>query len=100
MLELINITKAYNNGPVALNDVSMKVKKGEFVFVVGPSGAGKSTLIKLLMCEERATAGQILVDGVDITNIRQKDIPYLRRQIGVVYQDFRLMPNWTVDENV
>lgn len=100
MLELRNVTKAYPNGPVALKEVSLSVAKGEFVFVVGPSGAGKTTLTKLLMSEEKPTSGQIIINGHDITRLRRSEIPYLRRTMGVVFQDFRLMPNWTVEENV
>lgn len=100
MLELRKVTKAYPNGPIALNDVSLTVSQGEFVFVVGQSGAGKTTLTKLLLREEKPTQGQIILNGRDITKMRASEIPYLRRAIGVVFQDFRLMPNWTVEENV
>lgn len=100
MLEFRNVTKAYANGPVALKEVSLTVGKGEFVFVVGPSGAGKTTLTKLLMCEEKPTSGHIILNGHDITRLRHGEIPYLRRTMGVVFQDFRLMPTWTVEENV
>lgn len=100
MLELRKVTKAYPNGPVALNDVTLSVAQGEFVFVVGQSGAGKTTLTKLLLREEKPTQGQIILNGRDITKLRAREIPYLRRSIGVVFQDFRLMPNWTVEENV
>jgi len=100
MLELRKVTKAYPNGPIALNDVTLSVAQGEFVFVVGQSGAGKTTLTKLLLREEKPTQGQIILNGRDITKIRASEIPYLRRSIGVVFQDFRLMPNWTVEENV
>jgi cell division transport system ATP-binding protein len=100
MLELRKVTKAYPNGPVALNDVTLSVAQGEFVFVVGQSGAGKTTLTKLLLREEKPTQGQIILNGRDITKLRASEIPYLRRSIGVVFQDFRLMPNWTVEENV
>jgi cell division transport system ATP-binding protein len=85
---------------MALNDISLFINKGEFVFVVGPSGAGKSTLIKLLMREEVPTSGNIIINDFDICNLARKDIPYLRRSIGVVFQDFRLLPNKTVYENV
>ncbi len=100
MLELRKVTKAYPNGPIALNDVSLTVSQGEFVFVVGQSGAGKTTLTKLLLREEKPTQGQIILNGRDIIKMRASEIPYLRRSIGVVFQDFRLMPNWTVEENV
>ncbi|MBT9176348.1 MAG: Cell division ATP-binding protein FtsE [Firmicutes bacterium] len=100
MLEFRKVTKAYPNGPIALNDVTLSVSQGEFVFVVGQSGAGKTTLTKLLLREEKPTQGQIILNGRDITKMRAGEIPYLRRSIGVVFQDFRLMPNWTVEENV
>ena len=100
MLELRNVTKMYPSGPVALKDVSLTVTKGEFVFVVGPSGAGKTTLTKLLMCEERPTSGSIIINNFDLNKLRPKEVPMLRRSMGVVFQDFRLMPNWTVEENV
>jgi len=100
MLELRNVTKIYSNGPVALKDVSLTVSKGEFVFVVGPSGAGKTTLTKLLMCEERPTSGSIIINDIDVCKLRSREVPLLRRTMGVVFQDFRLMPNWTVEENV
>lgn len=100
MLELRNVTKMYPNGPVALKEVSLTVTKGEFVFVVGPSGAGKTTLTKLLMCEERPTSGSIIINNFDLAKLRSRDVPLLRRSMGVVFQDFRLMPNWTVEENV
>ena len=100
MLELRNVTKMYPSGPVALKDVSLTVTKGEFVFVVGPSGAGKTTLTKLLMCEERPTSGSIIINNFDVNKLRPKEVPLLRRSMGVVFQDFRLMPNWTVEENV
>lgn len=100
MLELRNVTKVYPSGPVALKEVSITVTKGEFVFVVGPSGAGKTTLTKLLMCEERPTSGSIIINNFDVNKLRPKEVPLLRRSMGVVFQDFRLMPNWTVEENV
>lgn len=100
MLQLRNVTKAYPSGPVALKDISLSVEKGEFVFVVGPSGAGKTTLTKLLMCEERPTSGSIVINDFDLTKLRSREVPLLRRSMGVVFQDFRLMPNWTVEENV
>lgn len=100
MLELQNVTKTYPNGLVALDSVNMKMAKGEFAFVVGQSGAGKTTLTKLLLCEEKPTSGTIIINNRDITKIRPRHIPALRRSMGVVFQDFRLMPNWTVEENI
>lgn len=100
MLELRNVTKMYPGGAAALKEVSLTVSKGEFVFVVGPSGAGKTTLTKLLMCEERPTSGSIIINNFDVNKMRPKEVPLLRRSMGVVFQDFRLMPTWTVEENV
>lgn len=98
-----HVSMHYGNSNVdvdALNDVSFKINKGEFAFVVGQSGAGKSTLFKLLMCEEHATEGRIWINGIDAVNIKRNGVPYLRRSIGVVFQDFRLLPDCTVYENV
>ncbi len=100
MIEFRNVEKQYQTGVLALYDINLKINDGEFVFVVGASGAGKSTLIKLLMCEEQPTAGSIVIDGIDLAELRHKDIPYYRRQLGIVFQDFRLLPNKTVFENV
>lgn len=100
MLELVNVTKTYPNGPVALDNVNMRMDKGEFVFVVGQSGAGKTTLTRLLLCEEKPTSGSIFIHNKDITRLKPRHIPALRRSMGIVFQDFRLMPNWTVEENV
>ena len=100
MIQLIDICKDYKNGHRALNNLNIKVEKGEFVFVVGASGAGKSTFIKLLLKEENPTGGKILLEDRDITHLKQRQIPYLRRNMGVVFQDFRLLPNKTVYENV
>lgn len=100
MIELINVTKEYDNGTLALDDVSLKIENGEFVFLVGSSGAGKTTVTKLLMREENVTSGNIYLYGEDITKISQKEVPYLRRKMGVVFQDFRLLEDRTVFENV
>ncbi len=100
MIELRHVDKVYPNGTKAIRDLSLKVDDGEFVFVEGVSGAGKSTLIKLLMCEERATSGEIFVNGFDLTRMPRRRIPELRRTLGVVFQDFRLIANRTVYENV
>ncbi|MGE5632649.1 MAG: cell division ATP-binding protein FtsE [Caulobacteraceae bacterium] len=100
MVELRNVTKIYPNGTTALRDVNLKIEKGEFVFLVGPSGSGKSTLIKLLLKEEDATEGEVYVNGYDVTSMSRQEVPYLRRSLGVVFQDFRLLPNKTVYENV
>lgn len=100
MIEFINVTKEYENGTVALSEVNLKIENGEFVFLIGSSGAGKTTVTKLLMREENVTSGQIYLDGRDITTVKDKDIPYLRRKMGVVFQDFRLLEDRTVYENV
>lgn len=100
MVELRNVAKTYPNGTVALRDINLKIEKGEFVFCVGPSGSGKSTLVKLLLKEEDATEGEVFVNGYEVTTMTHKDVPYLRRSLGVVFQDFRLLPNKTVYENV
>lgn len=100
MVELVNVSKSYGKGPLALDDVSLTVEDGEFVFIVGSSGAGKSTLLKLLLREEEPTGGKVLVDGIDLGRLTRRRIPYFRRSIGVVFQDFRLIPQMNVFENV
>ncbi len=100
MISLQNVTKIYDNGSQALKNVSLDIEKGEFVFVVGSSGSGKSTLIKLLLKEVEPTSGNILINDENIAQISRKEIPYLRRKIGVVFQDFRLLPSKTVYENI
>ncbi|MDR0957845.1 MAG: cell division ATP-binding protein FtsE [Clostridiales bacterium] len=100
MIRFKNVTKIYDTGIKGLKNVSFSVEKGEFLFIVGPSGSGKSTLIKLILKEEEPQSGEILIDGQNIANVSHKNVPYLRRQIGVVFQDFRLLPNKTVYENV
>lgn len=100
MIEFANVTKRYDNGVIGLNDATLKIEKGEFVFVVGPSGSGKSTLLKLILHEVVPTTGEVYVNGYSIGQIHRKEIPYLRRGLGVVFQDFRLLPNKTVYENV
>ncbi len=100
MIEFQNVTKKYPNGTVALNDVSLRIADGEFVFIVGSSGAGKSTLIKLMLREERATSGVIKVNGKNLGKMPRYKIPKFRRSIGVVFQDFRLIPNMTAYDNV
>lgn len=101
MIQLKNVTKIYEqNNVVALDNVSLDIDAGEFVFIVGASGSGKSTLMKLLMHEEVATSGEIIVDGKDVVNIKPKAVPYLRRSLGVIFQDYRLLPEKTVYENV
>jgi len=100
MVRLFGVTKAYRKESSALRNVSFRISKGEFVYINGPSGAGKSTLLKLLYCGERPSRGQILLDGQNVTRLSQRKIPYLRRRIGVVFQDYKLLENRTVFENV
>jgi cell division transport system ATP-binding protein len=100
LIKFINVSKRYNKDIIALSNISFEIESGEFVFIVGPSGAGKSTLIKLLLKEEEPTSGSIVINKKDITKIKKREIPYLRRSMGVVFQDFRLLPNKTVFENV
>jgi len=100
LISLQNVTKIYENGSQALNNVSLDIENGEFVFVVGSSGSGKSTLIKLLLKEVEPTSGNIFINDENIEQISRKEIPYLRRKIGVVFQDFRLLPSKTVYENI
>ena len=100
MIQFKNVFKTYPNGTQALKDVTLHVEDGEFAFIVGSSGAGKSTFLKMIMCEERADKGQILVNGTDLTKIKKRKIPYLRRSMGIVFQDFRLINHMTVYENV
>ena len=100
MIEFNNVSKVYGNGTEALKDVNLKIDKGEFVFVIGPSGAGKSTFIKLLLREEVPTTGTIEVNGYNLNKIKRRHIPQFRRSLGVVFQDFRLIPNMTVYDNV
>ena len=90
MVKLLDTYKTYDNGTKALKGVTLTIEDGEFVFIVGPSGSGKSTIIKMLAAEVRPTSGKVMVNGFNIGAIRQREIPYLRRTIGVVFQDFRL----------
>ena len=100
MIEMMNVTNKYNKGITAINNLSIQIKDGEFVYVVGPSGAGKSTFIKMMYREEKATKGRIRVGKYDLMKIRDRQIPYLRRYVGVVFQDFKLLQHKTVYENV
>ena len=100
MIEMMNVTKRYNKGITAINNLSIQIKDGEFVYVVGPSGAGKSTFIKMMYREEKATKGRIRVGKYDLMKIKDRQIPYLRRYVGVVFQDFKLLQHKTVYENV
>ncbi len=100
MIELQNVTKSYNTGAKALKGITMRINDGEFVFLVGPSGSGKSTIIKLLTAELRPTTGTVEVNGFNSSRLRRSSIPYMRRTIGVIFQDFRLIDTKTVFENV
>ena len=97
---MMNVTKKYNKGITAINNLSIQIKDGDFVYVVGPSGAGKSTFIKMMYREEKATKGRIRVGKYDLMKIKDRQIPFLRRYVGVVFQDFKLLQNKTVYENV
>ncbi|HHY13221.1 MAG TPA: cell division ATP-binding protein FtsE [Thermoanaerobacterales bacterium] len=100
MIKMINVTKVFPNGVTALAGVSTRIRKGEFVFIVGPSGAGKSTILKLITREMLLSKGYLIVGGQDVNLLKRKEIPYYRRKIGIVFQDFRLLPNKTVYENI
>ena len=100
MIDFKNVNKEYPDGTVALDNVSFHIDKGEFVYIVGPSGAGKSTLTKLLMHEELPTSGDIIINNQQVNKLKKRQIPYLRRDIGVVFQDFRLLEDRSVFENV
>ena len=100
MIELQDVHKTYDTGTKALNGISMKIDDGEFVFLVGPSGSGKSTIIKILTAELRPTSGSALVNGFAVEKLRGRAVPYLRRTLGVIFQDFRLIENKSVYDNV
>ncbi|MEK9197516.1 cell division ATP-binding protein FtsE [Ureibacillus sp. 179-F W5.1 NHS] len=100
MIQMNNVVKKYPNGVVAANGISVDIKQGEFVYVVGPSGAGKSTFIKLMYREEKPTSGEVIIAGTNLTTLKNRQVPYLRRQLGVVFQDFKLLPRLNVYENV
>ena len=100
MIDFVNVKKAYSNGTLALKGINLHIDDGEFVFVVGHSGAGKTTLMKLLLREEKATSGKLVVGDYNLTTMSSFKVPYYRRELGVVFQDFRLFPKKTVFENV
>ena len=100
MIEMNEVYKKYPNGVQAVNGINIKIEQGEFVYVVGPSGAGKSTFIKMMHREEKPTSGSIIIDGVDLSKIKESKVPIFRRNIGVVFQDFKLLQQLTVFENV
>ena len=100
MITINNVSKVYPNGSQALKNISLQIEKGEFVFIIGSSGSGKSTLIKMLMKELDPSSGEIIINGINTTKMSRSQIPYLRRNLGIVFQDFRLLPKKTVYENV
>ena len=100
MIEFKGVQKVYDNGTKALKDVNLRIDKGEFVFIVGASGAGKSTFLKLIMREEVANAGEVIVNDFKLSKLKRREIPYLRRTMGIVFQDFRLINNMNVFDNV
>ncbi|WP_445487976.1 cell division ATP-binding protein FtsE [Niallia sp. 03133] len=100
MIEMKNVIKKYSNGVIAVNGLDVKIAQGEFVYVVGPSGAGKSTFIKMMYREEKPTQGTITINGINLAKLKLGKVPLLRRQMGVVFQDFKLLPTLTVYENV
>lgn len=100
MIVMKDIYKRYPNGVTALNGISITINKGEFVYIVGPSGAGKSTFVKLMYREVKPSDGELFIDGTDLSKLKEKEIPFLRRNIGVIFQDFKLLPRLSVYENV
>ncbi|WP_040978826.1 cell division ATP-binding protein FtsE [Oceanobacillus jeddahense] len=100
MITMENVSKTYSNGVTALNDINIHIDRGEFVYLVGPSGAGKSSFIRLIYREAKPTKGKIVINGRELSKIKERHIPYLRRDIGVVFQDFKLLQKLTVYENV
>jgi len=100
MIELKEVYKTYPNGVLAVNGINVKIRQGEFVYVVGPSGAGKSTFIKMMYREEKPSKGTILINGIDLAQMKNSKVPLLRRNIGVVFQDYKLLPTLTVYENI
>ncbi len=100
LIRLRNINKVYKNGVTAIHDLDLNIKKGEFVFIIGSTGCGKSTLIKMMYREEKPTKGKIIVGGIDVAKLRNRKVYKIRRKIGVVFQDFKLLPKLTVYENV
>ncbi len=100
MITINNVSKVYPNGSQAVKNITLHIEKGEFVFIIGSSGSGKSTLIKMLMKELDPTSGEIIINGINTTKMSRSQVPYLRRNLGIVFQDFRLLPKKTVYENV
>ena len=99
-INIKHVNKVYKNGVTAIYDLSLKIKKGDFVFIIGGSGSGKSTLIKMLYREERPTSGEIMLGGLNVAKLRNSKVYKLRRKLGIVFQDYRLLPKLTVYENV
>lgn len=100
MIEFTNVSKKYANGVIGLHNINIQIESGEFLFVIGPSGAGKSSLLKMINRQEKATGGELIVKGVNVTKLNRFKVPKLRRQIGVVFQDFKLLQKMTVYQNV
>lgn len=100
MIEFKHVFKKYSNEVLAANDFSVKIRQGEFVYVIGPSGAGKSTFIKMMYREEHPTSGEIIVNDYELQKIKSSEIPFLRRELGIVFQDFKLLPKLTIFENI
>lgn len=100
VIEMQDVSKKYRNGTTALRNLSVKIEQGEFVYVVGPSGAGKSTFLKLIYREEKANRGQVVVAGEDLMKLKNKKVPFLRRKMGTIFQDYKLLPNKTAYENI
>lgn len=100
MIKMKDVYKTYSNGVTALHGITVHIDEGEFVYVVGPSGAGKSTFVKLILREERVTTGKIIINATDLSKMKERKVPFLRREIGVVFQDFKLLSKLTIFENV
>lgn len=100
MIEMKDVYKTYSNGVSAIAGLSVTIHPGEFVYIVGPSGAGKSTFIKMIYRQEKPTKGKIVINSLNLANMKEKEIPFLRRKLGVVFQDFKLLPKLTVFENI
>lgn len=100
MIQMYHVTKTYPNGVIALNDVNIEIEKGEFAFLIGPSGAGKTTFMRLIFREELPSEGQVIIDGRNIERLKEHKVAYLRRSIGVVFQDFKLLQNKTAYDNI
>ena len=100
MIELRNVTKSYPNGVHALNRISLSIEDGEFIYIIGPTGSGKSTIIKILNGEEVPDSGTVVVDGINVGALKHRKVPYYRRNIGCIFQDYRLLPKLTVQENI